>query len=374
MASIAKYQAASGVRWRVQYTDPTKKRRTKTGFKTKKAAEHWCAENIIERNTGSWIDPQKQRITVADIHKNWVKRLNKRKESYRRQNEINWKNHVQPRWGNVQVGQISQIEVQQWVDELNLAASTIRHLHSQLAGILDYAMSMKAISTNPARGINLPKKAAPRHVYLTPQQLSLFVSSCTTKGDLALLLGTTGLRWGEAVALRPMDIDFEARRIRIERAAVTSGGATRIDTPKTGEARTVTAPKFVFDTLRESCEGVAPGDLIWPSANGGPLRNVSHDSWWGWALKRAQKADPTFPKITPHSLRHVAAGLLVGSGASVKAVQRQLGHATAAMTLDQYSDLFDGDLDTVAAAMDEVFSLTSSNLRQIVRRNSVTPG
>ena len=65
-------------------------------------------------------------------------------------------------------------------------------------------------------------------------------------------------------------------------------------------------------------------------------------------------ADADFPWVTPHGLRHVAAGLMVASGASVKVVQRQLGHASAAMTLDVYADLFDGDLDEVARAMDGV--------------------
>jgi integrase len=55
--------------------------------------------------------------------------------------------------------------------------------------------------------------------------------------------------------------------------------------------------------------------------------------------------------LTPHELRHTAARLAVSSGAHVKAVQRMLGHASAAMTLDTYADLFDDDLDTVAAAL-----------------------
>ena len=42
----------------------------------------------------------------------------------------------------------------------------------------------------------------------------------------------------------------------------------------------------------------------------------------------------------------------VSAGANVKAVQRMLGHASAAMTLDTYSDLFDGDLEAVAVALD----------------------
>ncbi|KQO63758.1 hypothetical protein ASF23_05955 [Curtobacterium sp. Leaf261] len=46
----------------------------------------------------------------------------------------------------------------------------------------------------------------------------------------------------------------------------------------------------------------------------------------------------------------------MSAGANVKAVQRMLGHASAAMTLDVYSDLFDDDLDTVAVALDDARS------------------
>ena len=56
--------------------------------------------------------------------------------------------------------------------------------------------------------------------------------------------------------------------------------------------------------------------------------------------------------VTPHDLRHTAASLAVASGATVKAVQRMLGHASAAMTLDVYSGLFDDDLSDPAARMD----------------------
>ena len=56
--------------------------------------------------------------------------------------------------------------------------------------------------------------------------------------------------------------------------------------------------------------------------------------------------------MTVHDLRHTAASLAVSAGANVKAVQRMLGHASAAMTLDVYADLFDDDLDAVAQALD----------------------
>jgi hypothetical protein len=65
------------------------------------------------------------------------------------------------------------------------------------------------------------------------------------------------------------------------------------------------------------------------------------------------------PRITPHDLRHSAASFAVSAGANVKAVQKMLGHASAAMTLDVYSDLFDGDLDSVSDALDHAVSLAN---------------
>lgn len=62
---------------------------------------------------------------------------------------------------------------------------------------------------------------------------------------------------------------------------------------------------------------------------------------------------PEFPTgLTPHDLRHTAASLAISAGAHVKAVQRMLGHAKASMPLDVYADLFDDDLDDVAANLD----------------------
>ena len=55
--------------------------------------------------------------------------------------------------------------------------------------------------------------------------------------------------------------------------------------------------------------------------------------------------------------------LAVSAGANVKAVQRMLGHAKASMTLDVYADLFDDDLDGVAASLDAAIKSTADALR-----------
>jgi site-specific recombinase XerD len=49
----------------------------------------------------------------------------------------------------------------------------------------------------------------------------------------------------------------------------------------------------------------------------------------------------------------------VSAGANVKVEQKMLGHSSAAMTLDIYADLFDGDLDSVSDALDDAVSLVN---------------
>jgi integrase len=86
---------------------------------------------------------------------------------------------------------------------------------------------------------------------------------------------------------------------------------------------------------------------LFPAPGGGPLRhsNFRH-RFFDPAVTRAGLAP-----LTPHDLRDTAASLAVAAGAGVKAVQRMLGHASAAMTLEVYAGLFDDELDDVADRM-----------------------
>ncbi|OAH31753.1 hypothetical protein AYJ05_12620 [Corynebacterium stationis] len=126
--------------------------------------------------------------------------------------------------------------------------------------------------------------------------------------------------------------------------------------PKTGERRTVAITSWLVKLLEKRTRGKSQDELLWTAGNGDPLRPLGHTSFFAHAVKRCRERDELFPRLTPHGLRHVAAGLMVSTGANVKVVQRQLGHASAAMTLDTYADLFDADLDSAASKMDEAFT------------------
>ncbi len=119
---------------------------------------------------------------------------------------------------------------------------------------------------------------------------------------------------------------------------------------------------FVVDALAETAAGRDRDALMWPSADGGHLGPPSStDSWLSGAVARCQLADPTFPRVTAHALRHTAASLAISAGANVKVVQRVLGHESAAMTLDVYADLFDDDLSDVACKSSEILGKNWAN-------------
>lgn len=355
MASIKKYKTAKGTAWRVQYRSPDGKSRTKQGFKTKDAASAWADRNAVSVREGEWIDPALRKLTVDELGARWLANQTHLKPSTLRTTEQAWRVHVQPQWAHWQIGAVKPSDVQTWVSGIDRAGATVRRAHACLAQILDVAVMDGMLKSNPARGVTLPRKAKAKHVYLTAGQVKMLADECSSNGELVWLLATTGLRWGEAAALRVEDVDFLRRRIRVERAAVTVGSDVHVGTPKTHEKRSVAVPAFVLDKLSPLCAGKLPGALLWTARDGDFMKVPNHHTWYYYALDRVRRRELEFPRVNIHGLRHVAAGLLVSQGANVKVVQRQLGHANASMTLDVYADLFEGDLDAVGASMDEAF-------------------
>jgi integrase len=164
-----------------------------------------------------------------------------------------------------------------------------------------------------------------------------------------LVLAYCGLRWSEIAALRVRDIDLEKRRLSVGAAVVEVDGLGLVwGTPKSHEARSISIPQFIVSDLRDHLNGRADDDLVFTSPEGEVMRNRnSRRAWFNRAASAAGVAG-----LTPHELRHTAASLAVSAGANVKAVQRMLGHASAAVTLDIYTDLFDDDLEAVADRLD----------------------
>jgi integrase len=365
MATINSYNTAQGKRWRVRYRTPDRKQTDKRGFRTKRDAEQFAATIEVAKMRGEYVPPTLGRVTVGELGPGWLERQRGHmKPSGFRSYESAWRVHVEPRWGPARVSEIKFTAVQAWVSQLAAArgAVVVQTAYSVLARILDDAVRDRRLMSNPARGVKLPKRPSRRNVYLTAVQLSKLADESGRYRSLVLLLGVGGLRWGEAAALQVSDIEFLRRRIGLHRNAVTVGRHTYVGTLKSGKNRTVVLPQFVIDALAQTAEGRGRDDLLWPSATGGYLAPPSSsDSWLSGAVARCRKADPTFPRVTAHALRHTAASLAISAGANPKVVQRMLGHASAAMTLDVYADLFDSDLTSVADSVGKMWARSAES-------------
>jgi len=311
------------------------------------------------------------RATVGELGDAWLERQRGHlKPNSWRSIEVSWRVHVAPKWSRTAVANVVYTDVAAWVSELGQrrGAKVVRGAQAVLYGILEDAVRDRRIASNPAHRVKLPPIVKKPNTYLTGPQLHALARESGRYRSLVLLLGTAGLRWGEAAGLRVADIDFLRRKVLVHQNA--TGGT--VETLKGGEHRTLVLAQYVIDELALTVRGKAHNDLIWPAQTGSYLKSPSsHDSWLSGAVQRCQRcadaarederarhpdqepSTPPFPRVTAHDLRHTAACLAISAGANVKVVQRMLGHKSAAMTLDTYADLFDDDLTIVAARLDE---------------------
>ena len=267
--------------------------------------------------------------------------------------ESAWRLHVEPRWGGRRLNEIKPSGVQAWSDELAASYShtTVGRCVGILSGICATAAGDGLIARNPCERVRLPKKQRSKHPYLTAEQLLALAAASGTRAPIILVLGLCGLRYGELRALRVQDVDFDRNRITVARSATKAGTVTVEKSTKGNRVRTVAMPTLVCDALRRQTEGKHDDDLVFDDGHGGYIAyQCASGSGRGW-FKRALQQSGLEP-MSVHDLRHTAASIAIHSGAHVKAVQRMLGHKSAAMTLDTYADLFDNDLDEVALNID----------------------
>lgn len=360
--SITAYETAAGKRYRVRYRKPDGAQTDKRGFTTKRDAQLFLSAVTVSMAKGDYLDPTASKKTVAMLAEQWKNgRLASLKPSSQEVMETAWRVHVEPRWGHRRIGSIRLSEIEDWIADMGRGndsrkpsgAQTVRRAAFVLSSILAIAERDNLIASHPMRGVQLPAKKRKPQRYLTHRQVEAFATAAGEHGDLITFLAYTGLRWGEAVALRVLHLNMLRRRILVEDNAVRIDGVYAHGTPKSGHTREVPLPPFMLPTLARLCEGKTREDFVFGSGIAPIPYPHSTSGWFVGAVRRVQATDDTFPKITPHDLRHTAASLAISAGANVKAVQRMLGHTSAAMTLDVYADLLDDDLETVATAMSE---------------------
>ncbi|MBA3250555.1 MAG: site-specific integrase [Geodermatophilaceae bacterium] len=370
MASIVKRPNGQ---WRARYRDLAGHEHARH-FRRKVDATRWLDSVAAAVEAGTYVDPDAGRSTLAEYAPLWLTRQVHLKPSTRSRYAALMRCHIVPTFGALPLAKIERSAVAAWVlvmIDAGLAGPTVRHAHRVLHMILNAAVDDGRLARNPASRVKLPRDRRREKRFLTHPEVAALADAAGPDRLVVLVLAYCGLRFGELAALRVRNVDPLRRRLQIQESATEVDGTMVFGTPKSHQCRSVPVPRSLIDELAAACAGKAPSDLVFTAPQGGVLwlRN------WRRRVFDSAVTAAGLGELTPHELRHTAASLAVAAGANVKAVQRMLGHASAAMTLDVYSGLFDDDLDAVADRLDAAARAArelSASQRQSVSGHVIT--
>ena len=350
MASVEKRLRDGRTAWLALWRGPDGKQHKKT-FRRRVDAERHLISVESGILVGTYVDPALATVTVGEWSRQWLGGQVQLNPSTLRRYEGLLRVQVLQNWERVPLSAVAHADVAAWAVSLSsegLAGSTVRQAHRVLWRVLSLAVRDGRLPRNPAAGVPLPRARRSEKRFLSHKQFATLANACEGYGIVVRTLAHCGLRYGELAALRVGRVDLVRQRLTIAEWVTEVDDLAVFGTPKNDQVRSVPVPTSRMDQLAGLTEGKSRQDLVFTSPEGGPLRLMNC---------RRRVFDPAAASVglsglTPHELRHTAASLAISASANVKAVQRLLGHASAAITLDIYSGLFDADLDAVAERLD----------------------
>ena len=192
--------------------------------------------------------------------------------------------------------------------------------------------------------------------YLTPGEVQRLADAIPgLHRALIYTLAYTGIRQGEATALRRNKVNLLRREVIISESATDVHGRKVFSETKTRQTRVVALPGFLANMLGAHMEHVpaAPDALVFTSSTGGPIdwSNFRTRVW-----RPALAAADLDPQLRIHDLRHTAASMLIAEGCHPKVIQEHLGHSSIVITMDRYGHLYPEDRSEVSDALDAAFA------------------
>jgi integrase len=244
-----------------------------------------------------------------------------------------------------------------------MAAATVRQIHTIISGTMSAAERWEWITSNPARSAKQPKKKPPEPDPPSPSEAARLADEAFQMDDdwgtLVWLVMTTGIRRGEACALRFSDIegldvdpDTDAGDIEgvleVRRNYVKVAGVSKEKATKTHQMRRIALDRETMVLLREQRDRVRDRLKLLGlkfSANvfvfSGTRKNEDHSAPYSPnAVTQRYKDMATRLGIDTHihALRHYSATELLTAGVDLRTVAGRLGHGGGgATTLKVYA-------------------------------------
>lgn len=335
--------------------------RTFSGKTQKEVLEKMQAV-AVEVSRGTYVPPRK--MTLGEWLDIWSRDyLGGVKPATRTDYYNIAKNHIKPALGAVRLDRLNPHTVQAFINSLEYAPQTVRHIWTVLHTVLERAVSLEYIPKNPAARCVLPQKAQKEIKPLDDAQVAALLTAAKG-GELEHLITValfTGMRVSELLGLTWDSVDMERGTIAINKQLARSQhrGSGLFITPKNGKPRTITPAPSAIQELKaqrrlqlEAQLKAGPAwdnahGLVFADTNGGPLNQQVLTHRFHKVLKAAGLEGVRF-----HDLRHTYAVNSIRAGDDIKAIQSNLGHSSAAFTLDRYAHFTEAMKQDSAARME----------------------
>ncbi|OAA93049.1 tyrosine recombinase XerD [Clostridium coskatii] len=316
----------------------------------------------------------KNKYKVDDWFQRWleiyIKPL-KKKATYD-QYRIIYNTHIKTVLGNRKLSTIKTYDIQSVIAKMNekkLSTWTMKHARKIMNIAFSKAFEEKIIAENPVKSIEIPiKQAKPRKTLTIEELQKLFKAMENSRWLWSVKFAlVTGLRRGELLALKWSDIDWQNKRISINKSnSVTGLGDTKSSkihyVPLSenaiqflNEQKDMLKKEFNPILYNEDLKGKA---LIFPSESGKMIRP---DSYYTLIRRFSVKAGI---KASPHCFRHTFVYLTRGN-LSLKDLQNILGHSESTTTLDIYGNMLNDNTKKNIEQIDNVFNTVDKEMDKI---------
>jgi integrase len=350
-------------RYEVRLRGADGKERSRT-FRTKKEAERYERGQQTDLDQGEWVDPRNGRVTLGRWAAEWQRTVVHLRPTTQRIYDANLRNHILPDLGDVPLAKLTPAMLRAWLSALTtkegghgqtLSLGSVAQVYRTLNRVLSAAVDNESLGRNPLRGVKPPRVESEPMRFLSHDEVATLADTINARyRALVLVAAYSGLRAGELIGLRRKHVDLLRRTITVVEQVQYIGGRMVESVPKSSAGRRqVALPGVVAAALENHLarysEPAADG-LVFPAPEGGYLRLENfRKRAWNPAIVAAGVAP-----LRLHDLRHTCASLAIAAGADVKVLQRMMGHASAALTLDRYGHLIPGQARSVADRLDEM--------------------